>query len=298
MSHFDIRHVPGSDGTPIAYEQHGLSDGPVVVLANGLTTARFFWAPLMSALRTRARIITWDYKGHGASAPAITQGGCAIPALVEDMGRVMDACEVERATLIGFSMGGQVILEAWRAFPERVQGLVPILATPGRIFEHALKPLIGPGLHFLSKVAPTLLWESAFFALGQAMRPAIAHDLGRWLSLLAPDAPRPIIGEYRTGFRRLDPKTLRAIVMGAHAHTAEDIMPSITVPTLVVGGERDPFAPMWVAEKIHDAIPRAELMVVPEGGHTALVDQPEAVNRAVVAFMERHGLLPWPSPPA
>ncbi|MFN3197270.1 MAG: alpha/beta fold hydrolase [Bradymonadia bacterium] len=285
-------YIESRDGTQIAYERHGLSSGPVVVFANGLTTARFFWGPMLSQLRSRAQLITWDYKGHGASAPAHTKAGCSIPALVEDMARVMDACGVETATLIGFSMGGQVILEAWRTLSDRIDALVPILATPGRIFEHALKPVIGPTLHALVRFAPMPVWRAAFGGMGQIMRPDFAHDLGKVLGLLNDDAPRPVIKDYRTGFRRLDPPTLKAIIAGAHNHTTEDLLPTIKVPTLVVAGERDPFAPLWVGHKIHGAIPSAELMVVPDGGHVALVEQPDAVNRAVVDFLEQHGMLP------
>lgn len=290
----DERHVQyteSADGTPIAYERHGLREGPAIIFANGLTTARFFWGPLMAALADRAQLVTWDYKGHGDSAPARSPEGCTIEALADDMSRVMDACGLERASLVGFSMGGQVILEAWRAASGRIDALVPILATPGRIFDHALQPILGPLLHGVVRLAPAPIWRLAFGGVGQAMRPEVAHDVGRLMGLLNGDAPRPVIRSYRHGFRRLDPTTLRAIVQASHAHTAEDLLGSITAPTLVVAGERDPFAPLEVSEGIQRAIPGATLAVVPRGGHTALVEQPEVVNRAVVAFLQDHGLI-------
>ena len=106
------------DGTRISYAVLG-DRGPYWVLVNGYGTTDFYWRYLIPHFRDRVRFVTWDLKGHGASEPARSEVGCSIPEAADDLRRVMDAAGVHRAALLAFSLGCQIILEAWRHIPDR-----------------------------------------------------------------------------------------------------------------------------------------------------------------------------------
>ncbi len=102
-------HVHAADGTRLVYRVMG--QGPPLVLANGVSTSAFFWRKILPHWTPRYRVLFWDYKGHGDSEPAKTKQGATVEAFADDLVRVMDGVGIERAPLIGFSMGGNVVLK-------------------------------------------------------------------------------------------------------------------------------------------------------------------------------------------
>lgn len=273
-----VHYVHAADGTRLAYRERG--QGPAVVLANGLSTSEFFWRLLVPRWARGHRVITWDYKGHGRSEPARSDAGCTIPATLDDMRRVMDAAQVERAVLVGFSMGCQVVTEAWRRIPERVVGLAYLLGPAGRIFDTALRPLAGPALRQMLRMPGP--WLSPVFGAVHRLAglPGSMH-MGRWLRLYgrATDAD---LQRYVDHFGRLDPHTLARLALAAGEHDARDVLPTITVPTLVVAGDRDVFAPSErVGVPMHAAIPGARLVRIDDGTHLGIVEHHEPIGRAV-----------------
>ncbi|MCA9546967.1 MAG: alpha/beta hydrolase [Myxococcales bacterium] len=287
--HRNALYVPGSDGTPIAWHAEG--DGPVIAFVNGFSTSNFFWRYLYPALQGRARLVTWDYKGHGDSAPARTAEGCTMPAMVEDLRRVLDAAEVERATLIGFSMGCQVVYEAWRHIPDRLSGLVPVLGPAGQVLDTLLRPVVGPLIHGgMRTLSPVALNRTLRLVRGLMALP-VHYPLGRAIGLIGPGAPRPDIKRYIDHFAKVDPESIRRIALNANAHSAEDLLPSIAVPTLVVVGGKDSFCPPRTGVGAQQRIPGSELLYLPEATHTGLFEVPEALNGGVIDFLARHGLV-------
>ncbi len=287
--HVNDQRLTAGDGTPIAW--HATGTGPAVVFVNGFSTSHFFWRYLHPALATRARCITWDYKGHGASGPARSAGGCTVPALVDDLRRVLDAAGVERATLVGFSMGCQVVYESWRHIPDRLAGLVPVLGPPGRVLDTLLRPVVGPLIHGSMRTLSPPAFARSLRAVRALMALPVHYELGRALRLVGPGAGRADIRRYVDHFSQVDPETIRQIALHANAHSAEDLLPSIRVPTLVVAGGRDTFCPPRLALGAHSRIPGAELLYLPTAGHTGLFEQPQAVNDGIVAFLARQGLI-------
>jgi pimeloyl-ACP methyl ester carboxylesterase len=273
------RFVSAADGTRIAFREVG--EGSPVVLANGLSTSDFFWHHLRPRWAAHHRVVSWDYKGHGESEPARTDAGTTIPALVDDLQRVMDAAGVERGVLVGFSMGCQVALEAWRRLPARIAGLGLVLGPAGRLFDTALRPLVGPALQRLLRHVPAPLLPPVFGAAHQVAQLPGSVTLGRWLRLYG-RATGTDIRRYVEHFGRLHPHTVSRIALHGGEHDARDVLPTIDVPTLVVAGDRDVFAPArTVGLPIHAAIPGARLLRLPDGTHGSLFEHPDAIDRAV-----------------
>jgi pimeloyl-ACP methyl ester carboxylesterase len=101
--------------------------------------------------------------------------------------------------------------------------------------------------------------------------------------LVEPDDFMP----YLEGLARMDARLFVTMLGEAGAHSADDLLPQIEVPTLVVAGGRDGFTPPERSRAMAEAIPRAELVVIEEGSHTAPIERPEIVGAAVRAFVER-----------
>lgn len=275
----DSPTVVAADGTRIAYRSHGA--GPPIVLANGLSTSDFFWHHLRPRWAERHRVVSWDYKGHGASEPARSDAGTTIPALVDDLRRVMDAAAIERAVLLGFSMGCQVVLEAWRTFPDRIAGLGLVLGPAGRLFDTALRPLAGPAIQQLLRRLPSPWLPPVFGVAHQVARMPGSVHLGRLLRLYGRSTGTDI-RRYVEHFGRLDPHTVSRIALHGGEHDARDVLPTITVPSLVVTGDRDVFAPSrTVGLPMHAAIPGARLLRLAQGTHGSLFEHSDRIGEAI-----------------
>jgi len=280
------RSLVGPDGGLIAYRVEGR--GPAMVLTNGITTSNFFWSYLHRRWQRHHTVINWDLKGHGRSAPARSPEAVTIPALAEDLLRVLDAAGGARATLVGFSMGCQICLEAYRLAPDRVDAMVLLLGGAGRVFDAALGPL-GKLLHGGISRMSTRSFTIGLRGLQRVVGSPIAYRLGRSLRLLGREAGRADVQRIVEHFvRDLDPATLASMAMAAQEHSAEDLLPQITVPTLLVGGDRDVFAPgARVAAQMQGKIPGSELLRLPYGTHTSLVEHHAEIGAAVDDFLHR-----------
>lgn len=279
------RSITAADGTRVAYGVHG--QGPALVLTNGITTSAFFWEHLFPEWTSRYTVITWDFKGHGRSEPARTPAGVTMEALADDLRRILDDVGIDRAILIGFSMGSQVILEAYRLFPDRVRALIPILGPYERVFDTALGPF-GKAVGALVRLAPRPLLTPAFRTFHGVMRLPLSPRLGRLLGLVGPDTRPADLQRFIDHFGTVHPPTVAAMAIAAGEHSAADLLPLIDVPVLVVAGESDVFAPAArVGERMHAQIAGAELLRMPHGTHTSLFEHHEEIGAAIAGFLGR-----------
>lgn len=278
-----LRYIDAEDGTVLAYRVHG--EGPPLVLANGVTTSEFFWRYLLPRWSQRFRVLTWDYKGHGHSGPARDLRRTTIPDLVGDLGRVLDAAEVDHAPIVGFSMGSQIAIEAVRGLPGRVDAVVSLFGSAGRLLDTALPPF-GP---VLEKLLRSLLGGSGTIAMagfGLALRAPGAPRLGQLLGYLGPHCDRSDIAALVRNFNRLHHATVREIILHGAVHDARDLLATFPVPLLIVAGDNDPFAPArTVGVPMHRSCPGSRLYRMPYGTHTSLFEHPDELARVIEAFL-------------
>jgi pimeloyl-ACP methyl ester carboxylesterase len=83
----------------------------------------------------------------------------------------------------------------------------------------------------------------------------------------------------------LEPEFFTRLSRSVQAHSAEDVLKKIKIPTLILGAEEDTFTPVWLAKKMHRIIPKSELFVIKKASHVALVEQPELVNLRIEKFL-------------
>jgi pimeloyl-ACP methyl ester carboxylesterase len=284
--------VRAPDGTCLHTEVFGPDDGYPIVLAHGITCAIWVWTHQIADLATDYRVIAFDHRGHGRSGiPG--RKGCSLQHLASDVDAVLEATLVpgERALIAGHSMGG-VAIAAWSDhYRHKVEARADAVAlintaTGDLLREVRLLPTPPPFAAIRVLVMRGLVNAFGTFALPPVARPA-AVEVISMLALGADADPAvagliydlfaatPPAGRGGCGKMLIDALGPRHISLGG-----------LTVPTLVIGSERDRLTPLVQSQRIAAAAPNlAELVVLP-GGHCAMLECPVEVNRQLRVLAE------------
>jgi pimeloyl-ACP methyl ester carboxylesterase len=283
------RTVVATDGTELYARRTrgGDANGIPIVCCNGIGVATFFWKYVERHFAHERPVILWDYRGHGESGEPPSLDDLTMERNARDLLSVLDSFGVEKAVITGHSMGVQVILEFYRRFPERVAALVPTLGTYGRpihtfLDSPTLAPLAFLLAHRLVIRSGKKLANLQRTALKKPFIARLAARIARVARLVHPAMmPQADLEAYLKHFGDFDPAVFFRMAEKMATHTAEDVLAKIKVPTLVIAGERDIFTPLWLSEEMADRIPGARLLVIPQGSHAALVEQPQLICLAV-----------------
>jgi pimeloyl-ACP methyl ester carboxylesterase len=287
--------IAPSDQTSIFYESWsaaGERDGRVAVaLCDGIGCSGFVWRYLRPALTDRS-VVHFHYRGHGRSRAPRDPARVAIADLADDLVAVLDDAGIDRAVAIGHSMGVQVALETYRRHPDRIAGLVLTCGAPSnplRTFRNAatLDDWLPEIAGWIAKV-PRLVNAVTRFAVPTRLAYEVAARLEIRRDLVEPSDFMP----YLDGIARLDVQLFVRMLAEAGRHSAEDLLPAVAVPTLVVAGAHDGFTPPDRSHAMATAIPGADLVEVVNGSHTAPIERPELVNRAIQEFLAARVDLP------
>ncbi len=278
----------GYDGTRIAY--HVIGQGPALMLANGLGGTYLAWRHLYTYFKDRYRIISWDYRGLYHSSPPDNLEHLRMEDHLKDALSLCEAEGISSAVWAGWSMGVQLNLELYRHAPELFRAMVCINGTFGRPFDTAFG-WAGSGL-----LLPAGADLAARFALPLSIAGRTAVKWSGFirtmkrLGLVGSTLDESIFRDLTKEFASLDVKNYMAIFKTLGDHDAKDVLPAIDVPVLVIAGERDPFTPKKVAEKMKRRIPDAQLSIVPGGTHYVPVEYPELVNLRLEKFFRDKSL--------
>ncbi|MBZ4398203.1 alpha/beta fold hydrolase [Myxococcus sp. AS-1-15] len=285
--HQDYLRVP--DGADLYYQVTG--DGePGVVLCDGLGCDGFAWKYLAPYLSRRHRVLRWHYRGHGRSGIPEDRERIGMLYTCDDLQRVMDAAGMEKAVLFGHSMGVQVALEFHRRYASRVAGLVLICGSYGNPLDtfhdsNVLKKLF-PSLRRVVERFP----EQSARLIHAALRTELAVQLAISLEMNRERIARNDLAPYFEHLARMDPVVFVRTLDSLSEHSAWDHLLHVDVPSLVVAGGRDKFTPGWLSRKMASRIPEAELVLIPDGTHTAPLEAPGLVEVRVERFLrERLG---------
>ena len=254
------------------------------VLCDGIGCSGYVWRYLRPALDDRG-VVHAHYRGHGRSRVPRDPARVAITDLADDLAAVLDEAELDRAVAIGHSMGVQVALEAYRRHPARIAGLILVCGAPSnplRTFRGAatLDERLPEIATWIGR-APRLVNAIARRALPTRLAYELAARLEIRRELVEPTDFMP----YLDGIARLDAQLFVRMLGEAGRHSAEDVLPSIEVPVLVIAGARDGFTPPERSRAMADAIPGAALVEITNGSHTTPIERPDVVNRAVQDFL-------------
>lgn len=283
----DWAYAVASDGSPVFYESWGERSALApVLLCDGIGCDGYVWRYLRADLPERFGVHP-HYRGHGRTAAPKDPTRVSIENLADDMASVLDDALIDRAVLIGHSMGVQVALETYRRHPTRVAGLVLLCGAAS----HPLKTFRGTAA--VEDFLPTIQkWvhrvPGVINSLTRRLLPTrLAYEVAARLEirreLVEPNDFMP----YLEGMARIDARLFIAMLSAAGQHSAEELLPTITAPTLVVVGARDGFTPPERGRAMAAAIPSAELLEIPNASHTAPIERPHLVDFTIRDFMTR-----------
>ncbi|WP_433698833.1 alpha/beta fold hydrolase [Nocardiopsis sp. CA-288880] len=261
-----VSHVTAADGTRIWYDT--LGEGDPLLLLNGQSLDHGMWEGVRAGLAAGHRVVRVDFRGTGGSDAPLGEP-YTLELFAEDALAVLDALEIPRAHVYGFSMGGKVAQVFASAAPDRVGALVLGSTGPG-------------GANEVERPASaTLALRRANTAAG---RDAIAELFysPAWASA-RPDAV--------TGILPHGPLRAQRLHFGASTgYDGWDLLPGIHAPTLVVHGEDDELTPVGNAALLAGRIPGARLLVLPGMRHGYLHEDGPKATREVLDFLAGHPL--------
>ena len=280
------------DGTPLYYRVHepreGVTAGLPVCFTDGIGCEGYVWRYLEPELVRDRPIVHWQYRGHGHTPQPRDPARVTIADCADDLVAVLDTAGIDRAVLAGHSMGVQVCLETYRRHPERVAALVllcgsyghPLRTFKGRSTLEQVLPYVRFAIHGVPRVI-TAFWRAA-------VPTDLAYHLATILEINGARIRREDFLPYLQHMGSIDVRLFVDMLAAAGEHSAEDLLPAITVPTLIVAGDRDGFTPRELSEAMAQRIPGAELLVVKDASHTAPIERPGLVNERVAGFVRRH----------
>ncbi len=290
----------GLDGVPLHFTCYGEGER-TLLCCNGVGVSTFFWKYVVRNFSDRYRVVTWDYRGHGRSGepPRMSREKFTIASCVQDLTSVMEAAGIRNAVLLGHSMGTQVVLEAWRRHPSRVDGLVMICGAYGRpldtFWDSRLAGPIFDVVYAIVNLAPRAFSRGNARLMRSPIPMWIANAGAVDRKMCRPGDLRP----YFDHLARVDSQVFFLMAGEMQRHTAAKWLDRVDVPTLVVAGENDRFTPHRLSVHMRDRIPGAELLTIPRGSHAALIEQPELLNLRLEKFLRerieaRTGTAPAP----
>ena len=281
-----------ADGTDLYYRAVG--SGPPIVCCNGVGVSTFFFKYITRHFRDRFTVLLWDYRGHGQSGPIEDplNADLSMELIASDMAAVMDdAGLTEPAILMGHSMGVQVILEFCKRYPERVRALVPMFGTFARPMDTFMdSPVSKPIFDTVARFT-RFTGNSGKWLLHPLYASPLAIPFGRRTGMVDRYyAPRRDIQMYMDHLVELDPAVFLRMVECLSEHDLDEYLPHVPVPTLVFAGEKDLFTPLHRSHHMAEHIPGAEIIVLPEGSHAAIVEYPDTINRRIDRFLNERVL--------
>jgi len=258
--------------------------GPGLVLCDGFACDGFIWPYVIDHFHEDFQIVRWHYRGHGQSAPPSEPERVGIDQLCRDLDGLLDRLGIESAVLAGHSMGVQVILQYASTYPERVRALVPICGTYKRPLDtfhdnDRLKTLL-PAIDRIVNAAPDqvqAIWET--ISLSRFSKSASRFEINPRLARQKDFVP------YLEHVANMNVQVFIRMLKELSEHSAEEMLPGIEAPTLVIAGERDSFTPMYRSEEMVSLLPTSELLVVPSGTHIAPLELPDLINSAIEKFL-------------
>lgn len=260
------------------YREDGDPNGPPVLLVHAFPTSHALWEHQIAALGLRYRLIRPDLRGFGASP--VPAPPYSMQDFADDLLRLLDRLEIGRVNYVGISMGGMIGQDFTLAHPERVQSLALCMTTS------AVPADTPPGEDPAYAICARLFHTAAERAESEGMEPIVAMCLDRWFT---PDfqtsAAAQRVGEI---IRRNSPQGYCGGVAAMSTFDVTDRLPEIAQPTLVMPAALDQGTPVRCSEEIAARLPHARLEVVDRARHIAVVEQPAACNRHLLAHLDRY----------
>jgi sigma-B regulation protein RsbQ len=253
----------------------GRADGPTMVFAHGFGCDQHMWRHVAPAFETSHRVVVFDYVGSGRSAvPYDAEKYATLEGYAADVLEIVRGLDLHDVVFVGHSVSAIIGALAQVQAPELFDRLVMVAPSPRYIDDGSY---VG-GFD-----------EAAIRGLLEALR---SNYLG-WSSSMAPlivgNPHRPELGEELTeSFCRMDPEVAQGFATATFLSDHREVLPRISVPTLVLQCSDDVIAPVSVGEYVAAHVPQGELVLLDATGHCPNLSAPEETIEAISGFLQLH----------
>lgn len=249
-------------GVHLSYTDTG-GTGTAVVLLHAATGSVLSWehqTPVF--VKAGYRVIAFDRRGWGRTSvdPNTTAGTAA-----DDLIALMNSLRIDRFHLVGTAAGGFVALDAALSFPQRLRSLVVADSIGG-------------------------VQDAEFVELGRRLRPPEFNAMPPELREVSPSyrAANPAGTARWIALEKLSRQNAQSTAQPLKNAITFSALESVRLPTLLLTGDADMYAPPPVLNMFAKHLPHAETVIVPEAGHSTYWEQPDAFNRVVLTFIDKH----------
>jgi pimeloyl-ACP methyl ester carboxylesterase len=281
--------VSGADFEPWEVDLHGhrviyrtVGSGPAVVLIHGMVNSSRHWQDVALLLADRFTVIAPDLIGHGDSATP--RGDYSLGAHAAAIRDLLTAIGVERASVVGHSLGGGIAMQYFWQFPQRVERLALVSSGGlGREVSPLLRAAALPGASGALRIASQPPVLDVLEAAGERFD-ARGSQRGIYLRAIV-RALQPLqVPDARAAFLQ----TLRSVIdiRGQRVSARDRLYLLGDVPTLIVWGERDRTIPLEHGRAAHEAIPHSHFETLPKAAHFPHLEDPEGLATALGRFLE------------
>lgn len=258
------------DGVELAFEEIG-SGSRVLLLIHGHPFDHTMWRPQVEPMaRLGWRLIIPDLRGYGASGSG--GGQATLEVFARDLLGLLDHLGVDQAVLAGLSMGGQIVMEMCRLAPARVRGIILAATFPQAETARGREQRIATAERLLS----------------EGMEIHAAETLPKMLSARTIQAA-PSVAEHVLRMMRHTPPAGAAAALRGRAERPDysGVLERLECPALIVVGDEDGFTTRQDADRMHTLLQDSRLLWLQGVGHMPNLEQPEAFNTALSAFLDR-----------
>ncbi len=275
------------DGLELYAHREGVGERTIMLL-NGVGVSTFFWKYLRTYFNHRYQMIIWDYRGHGRSDQPKEIASFRFHHLLEDLSTIFQFFKLEQAILIGHSMGAALALDYASKFPRRVSAIVSVLGS----YEHMLSELFhfrhsGTVFQILNAVNRQFpgKFNSIWRHLGKL---PINYAMAKLTVVNGDFCKKEDMDSYFKHLSSMNFDFFMKALSECQKHSSRKKLSRIKCPTLIIGGDKDNFTPIRKSFEMYELIRGAELMVIPNGSHAAVVEQPEIICLRIEKFLREN----------
>ncbi len=270
------------DGVRLHYVMHGPTNAQSaasrepVILIHGLMASSDEWSKVIPALAESRQVWAIDLIGFGFSE-RVAEPTYSIKYYASSIAEFMDARGIERATVVGHSLGGGVALQFAHDYAARVSRLV-LLAPAAYIFRY-LKPLqFAAYIPYFPRALISAMLSSPQLHR-RALQNAFANPARLDYDMLA--------DQVRSWRVKGTVDALLALSASPHACDLPEGIESVAAPALLVWGDQDALVPLSHGERLVREMPNAELVILEGAGHVPNLECPDLVNRLILNFLDK-----------